>query len=487
MVEAQTTTAAGMSPPPAHSARWSGAPAGLPFEELFAELPASECQGERFIAAAPRRLDVMGGVSERYGSMSVQTPLDDPVYASVIRRTDRSIVIMEACRSGTNGRAPFMLPVSSLYLPDGRMVDPAQARLSLLGGRSEPVRAALGCLVELMRTHSLKPPVTGLTLMLSPPFDKGISPDYHASVTAALLTSLHAALELPVDKSIAQSVGHRVLSDWLNLRSFPSDLFCPLRGQSGLLTRHQGSAETAIVSFPLPEQAVLYGVDTGIVADDLAERLEHMHATSTIGTFLVEQILLHQGRSCPSREGVLAQVSLADFVATIKDRLPTKIRGKEFLDRQGDRFEPAQLIDPRKTYKVRSRTEHHVYMHSRTQQFISALGRAERTQDEQALVEAGEVMYASHWSYSQRCGLGCMEADRLVNLIRARGIKDEIYGAKTTGYGCGGLVAVLAKKGERSLTALATALEEYRERTGRAARILAGGRSGAMIGDSRVK
>ena len=53
-------------------------------------------------------------------------------------------------------------------------------------------------------------------------------------------------------------------------------------------------------------------------------------------------------------------------------------------------------------------------------------------------------MYASHASYSA-CGLGSDGTDLLVDLARAAGAADGIYGAKITGGGSGGTVAILAR------------------------------------------
>jgi len=54
----------------------------------------------------------------------------------------------------------------------------------------------------------------------------------------------------------------------------------------------------------------------------------------------------------------------------------------------------------------------------------------------------GELMYASHESYSA-CGLGSQGTDLLVGLVRSYGGDKRLFGAKITGGGSGGTVAVL--------------------------------------------
>jgi len=54
----------------------------------------------------------------------------------------------------------------------------------------------------------------------------------------------------------------------------------------------------------------------------------------------------------------------------------------------------------------------------------------------------GDLMFQSHWSYSE-CGLGCEATDLLVALVREECGVGKLYGAKITGGGGGGTVAVL--------------------------------------------
>ena len=56
----------------------------------------------------------------------------------------------------------------------------------------------------------------------------------------------------------------------------------------------------------------------------------------------------------------------------------------------------------------------------------------------------GELMYESHESYSA-CGLGSRGTDLIVSLVRAEGPANGVYGARITGGGGGGTVAVLGR------------------------------------------
>ncbi len=73
-------------------------------------------------------------------------------------------------------------------------------------------------------------------------------------------------------------------------------------------------------------------------------------------------------------------------------------------------------------------------------------------------------MYASHLSYTNDALLGAPECDLLVKLVRQRESAG-LYGAKITGGGSGGTVAVLANEGTDA--AMSEIMAEYEKQTGR--------------------
>ena len=63
----------------------------------------------------------------------------------------------------------------------------------------------------------------------------------------------------------------------------------------------------------------------------------------------------------------------------------------------------------------------------------------------------GKLMYESHASYSA-CGLGSQGTDLLVEMVKTAGVDRGLFGAKITGGGSGGTVAVLGdRKAEMSV------------------------------------
>ena len=85
-------------------------------------------------------------------------------------------------------------------------------------------------------------------------------------------------------------------------------------------------------------------------------------------------------------------------------------------------------------------------------------------------------MYQSHASYSA-CGLGSEGTDRLVTLAREVGSSNGIFGAKITGGGSGGTVAILASRDAGPL--VQTIAQTYAAETGQKPLLFTGSSPGA--------
>ena len=161
------------------------------------------------------------------------------------------------------------------------------------------------------------------------------------------------------------------------------------------------------------------------------------------------------------RDGLLEVVA----PGALSDRA-VRISGAEFLTRYKGTTDPITRINPERQYAVRVPTAHPIYEHHRVLRFAELLcrgvppwapldatprgthgGTPVQTQSasEQRLQQLGELMYQSHESYSA-CGLNSEGTDLLVNLVREAGPGAGLYGAKITGGGSGGTVAVLGTR-----------------------------------------
>jgi galactokinase len=185
--------------------------------------------------------------------------------------------------------------------------------------------------------------------------------------------------------------------------------------------------------------------------------------------------------------GYLANVGGRDF-DEYQARIPDTIGGAEFLKRYGGTTDVVTTIDPDRAYAVRTPTAHPVYEHERVTEWASLLqptstrpnppqpGPTRPNQVLERESRLGELMYASHASYSA-CGLGSDGTDLLVGLAREAGHAAGIYGAKITGGGSGGTVAILAR--DDAADRVRRIAARYAERSGREPYVFEGTSDGA--------
>jgi len=146
--------------------------------------------------------------------------------------------------------------------------------------------------------------------------------------------------------------------------------------------------------------------------------------------------------------------------------------GEEFLTRYSSTADTVTTVDRARVYQLRRPTAHPVYEHHRVQAFRQLL-LAPPSEEQRRLL--GELMYQSHASYSA-CGLGSPGTDLLVDLVRKEGPPNGLYGARITGGGLGGTVAILGRS-DASPTILKIA-EEYEHTAGYRPHIFAGSSPG---------
>ena len=174
----------------------------------------------------------------------------------------------------------------------------------------------------------------------------------------------------------------------------------------------------------------------------------------------------------------LTEISVEELKSHYLQHLPDTMLGSEFFARYKTHDDPVTKIQPDATYRVRGPACHPIEENKRVLRFIEALRAAEHG-NEAPLVTAGEAMYGAHESYRNNCNLSVEEVDFLVDAVRRRGPKSGLYGAKITGGGTGGTVAVFGKL-EALKEHIPKIAVEYSRRTGAMPDIFEGTSPGAM-------
>ena len=121
---------------------------------------------------------------------------------------------------------------------------------------------------------------------------------------------------------------------------------------------------------------------------------------------------------------------------------PESLTGSEILSTGALHPDPFTTIRAEVNYRVRACTRYAIEENQRIELFIELARGATQSPSVAAFRQMGELMYQSHWSYTE-CGLGSEATDQIIELVRQHAGDDLLYGAKITGGGAGGTVAVL--------------------------------------------
>ena len=442
-------------------------------------------ESPRYIARAPYALDAMGGLAEYTGALVLNLPVADAALVAAQRRSDDTLTVSQIS-PGTNGSVtPTVVSMSALLAGDGTPLPVERVCAQLDGVNAGPLRCVVGAVFEMLAAGMLGSVDGGMTLMVGLPEPAASVVHRETSITAAVVVAVAAAYNIALNPNEVAVICQRVSNHWLGLPIGVADAVCVLTGRPEVVTQLRCDSQTDAGAVPLPDSLELLSVVCGEPDVAGVDKYVQVRTAAFMGRLLIDRIIQHEGAGHLQWDGHLSRISITDYVERFRDRLPTKLRGGEFLDRFGETGDPLTRVDPDVIYRVRSRTEHHIYEHARVCQFAQCLSRAIRSGDRRALVEAGELMYASHWSYGQRCGLGAVNTDLLVSLVRKHGSDAGVLGAKVAGRGSGGVTTIFAERTEAAERALAASIETFTKRTGRSVTMLRGSTPGSLITGAR--
>ena len=431
----------------------------------------------RVVTRAPGRLDCMGGMADCSGALALQMPIAKAVIVAAGRRDDQRVAVEALGLPGSNEAQRVDFPISRLYGPAGSPLD-GPSLAAAFAGCTWGGRVA-GVLSSLLRCGELPHLSGGFNLLICSDVPSGVGLAASAAVEVAVARAVTALFDIELDTRRVTRVCRIASTEVAGALVGLVDHITCMEGQEGALLQVRCSPQEVLGLLPLPKDVSLVAVDMQMRSPIYAQRYEENRICSLMGKHLIERLARSAGANGELSAGSLAGIAPCEYVRRFRNELPVKTKGREFLARYGCPAGLEGLVEADRIYKVRSRTEHHIYENDRTHRMMERLARARRTGERDALVEAGELMYASHWSYGQRCGMASIEADALVNAIRQRGAARGLYGAKVTAGGCGGSLAVLSAATAQASEALTEACDEFTGRTGHPVTILIGSSPGA--------
>ena len=435
-----------------------------------------------YLARAPGRLDLMGGIADYSGALVLQLPLALATRVAAQLTGEPLLVICNPAR-GADSEPEIALPLAELTPATEPLSYPAAHRLLT----ADPARSWLayvaGVLVVLHRALGLRL-LGGLRLLIDSdvPIGKGVSSS--AALEVATMQAVCAAAGWTFDGRELALLCQRVENLVVGAPCGVMDQMAAACGEQDRLLALLCQPAELQPSVALPPDVEVWGIDSGIHhavtgADNGSVRVGAFMGYRIIAALAgLPATLREPGRVAvedPQWRGYLANITPSVWESTYRTQVPEMMDGATFLARYGGSTDGVTRIDPERTYPVRAATAHPIWEHHRVRLFRALLRKRRLAEEDRMLL--GELMYQSHASYSA-CGLGAEGTDRLVALVREAGPAAGLYGAKITGGGSGGTVAVLARRGQgAAVEALAA---RYTQDTGHPAAVLGGSSPGAM-------
>jgi L-arabinokinase len=419
---------------------------------------------EIFVSRAPGRIDLMGGIADYSGSLVLQWPIAAATHVAIQLHDAPSIQICSLALSPKDPNRSFETSVAD-FESNASPVDYTTARTMFQSDRHWAAYVA-GALLVLMHERDFRFELGARILIGSEvPEGKGVSSS--AALEVAAMTAIAAAYNIEVSPIEVAFLSQKVENLIAGAPCGVMDQMTSACGESDRLLALLCQPGDLKGTISLPDELAIWGLDSGIRHSVAGVDYGAVRTAAFMGLRMIAEI------DGSDMHGYLANITPDEFDDNFAAHLPQQMSGEEFLERYKGIADSVTSVDPNQTYPVFAATRHPVYEHARVKRFAEILQNWQGPRDGWSL---GDLMFESHESYSA-CGLGSSGTDELVRLVRDAGEERGLYGAKITGGGSGGTVAVLGQRSAQP--AIEAIAKRYAQRSGHQPLIIAGSSAGA--------
>ena len=427
----------------------------------------------------------MGGIADYTGSLVCEMPLDRSTAIAIQERDDRQVQVFSFNLLDAHKPFTFRVPLDALVANSIEKL-----RLDLAEPGRHWAAYVVGCLVALQRRDRVTDRMPrGINVAIYSTIPSGAGVGSSAALEVATMINLVRHLELTIEP-----IEIATLCQWAenHIAGAPCGLMDQMTsclGRKGMLLRMLCQPNELQPMLALPDGIRVLGISSGQSHCIAGDR----YRQTRVAAFMGHRIIVESMRTLAARSGhelvadptnrYLANVDPDDYKRFFRPLVPEQMTGQAFLDKYGSIADTATTVDPAATYAIQHATDHHVLEARRVRrfsEFLEAAGKKSPAERKLDLDRAGHLMYASHQSYEMDAFLGDERCDLLVQLVRRREVLG-FYGARISGGGCGGTVAVLANAGEKADEAVQQVLAEYQERTGMTGEAFLGSDDGACV------
>jgi galactokinase len=441
-----------------------------------------------FINRTPGRLDLMGGNDDYTGGLVFEKTIREATLVAIQPRKDNIICIYNPAVRSLGWVERIEITLEDLI--ENHKVKSLENVRDWIN--SDPLKAwcayIIGDLYYLL-LHFQEKITFGFSLYLESdvPLGKGVSSS--AALEVAPMKTLAAMYGITVEGielaswtqwvEIALTQSACGIMDQLSVVMGDEDFFLPMLCQP--------CQPRPLVR--LPEKYFVWGIDSGIRHTVSGIEYEAARAATFMGyrylcDFEKLEPNLDKSGALPrwiddKWHGYLANISPSTFREDYEKRLPDQELGSEFNKRNSVHLDPFTSVRPDVLYPVRGATRYAIEENWRVHCFFNLISQPSPLVNETTGFLLGELMYQSHIGYTE-CGLGSDATDKIVSLVREEN-KSGLLGAKITGGGAGGTVAVLGWNTSGAQSAFDRVVIAYRKWSGVEPYIFKGSSAGCDV------
>ncbi|PWA63909.1 arabinose kinase [Artemisia annua] len=486
-----------------------------------------------YVARAPGRLDVIGGIADYSGSLVLQMPIREACHVAVQKIQPGKQRLWKHAQARQNAKGQGPTPVLQIvsygselsnrgptfdmdmsdFMDGDQPISYEKARSYFARDPSQKWAAYVaGTIIVLMNELNIRFE-TSISMLVSSAVPEGKGVSSSASVEVASMQAIAAAHGLNISSRELALLCQKVENSVVGAPCGVMDQMASACGEANKLLAMVCQPAEVLGLVDIPSHIRFWGIDSG---------LRHSiggadYGSVRIGAFMGRKMIKSTASDISSQSysngngnnldeleeyGIellhdeasldyLCNLTPHRFEAIYSNNLPDTLSGEAFLTKYDHHSDPVTVIDKKRSYGVKAATRHPIYENFRVKAFKALLTSAS---SEEQLTALGELMYQCHYSYSA-CGLGSDGTDRLVQLVqemqhRKPSVSGDgtLYGAKITGGGSGGTICVIGRNCLRSSEQILQVQQRYRNATGYMPFLFEGSSPGAgKFGHLRIR
>ena len=435
------------------------------------------------VTRAPGRLDVMGGIADYSGSLVLQLPIRNATHVALQKSPNTKVRVL-SLGSGAERRV-VEIDLTEFLTSEKEPITYSQARERFSGSSDHWASYAVGAFLVLMREKNLKfSKGASILIQSNVPEGKGVSSS--AALEVAVMQAVNVAFDFGLNAQEIARLCQKVENLIAGAPCGIMDQMTSACGEENQLLELLCQPDLVKDLVKVPADLELWGIDSGVRHSVGGSDYGTVRTAAFMGYRVIADIADLEVSSTgepgkvqvkdPRWHGYLANLSPSEFETDFASHLPERLTGEQFLKSYDGITDHVTRVRPDAEYPVRNATKHPVYEHARVKSFAATLKDWPGMHAARAL---GDLMFESHQSYSD-CGLGSEATDLLSILVRE--FSDQgLFGARITGGGSGGTVAVLGRAGARPT--IETITQRFHERTGHQPIVFSGSSPGAGVFD----